>query len=299
MGTPHMPPTALAGSANRPVPKLDFEKALAHVLSKHTDVLTTEASIDKARHNLRLAQVTPYPDVSVQAGVANDLTPPGPSRVVTQLQVSVPIPIFDRNKGNIIQSQAALVRATEEPHRVQSDLTARFSEAYNRYETNRVLLEIYRKQILPKQVQAFRGAVLVHFGIDAGKVSYTDLVQSEQNLVSVIPAYLAVLANQWQALVDLSNLMQTDQLYQMAEEVNCEPEVNLEELLRLPCHHRCPASAPMATRAGFSLAPAVPVQERPAPAGPMPEKMSPERPMLPPMPNGSAQLLAPMVADDR
>ena len=30
--------------------------------------------------NLRLAQVTPYPDVAVQAGIANDMTPPGPSR---------------------------------------------------------------------------------------------------------------------------------------------------------------------------------------------------------------------------
>ncbi|HZZ80135.1 MAG TPA: TolC family protein [Gemmataceae bacterium] len=302
MGVPHMPPVALAGNANRPVPKLDFEKALAHILSKHTDVLATDASIEKARQNLRLAQVTPYPDVSVQAGLANDLTPPGPSRLVTSLQVSVPIPLWDRNKGNIMQSQAALVRANEEPHRVQADLTARFSEAYNRYETNRVLLEIYRKQILPKQVQAFRGAVLVHFGIDAGKVSYSDLVQSEQNLVAVIPAYLAVLANQWQAVVDVSNLLQTDQLYQMAEQVAREPEINLEELLRLPCHHRCPASASIGTPAGFGLEPVVPVQERPQPIGPRPERLpqpAPERPVLPAVSNQSPQLLAPTATGDR
>jgi cobalt-zinc-cadmium efflux system outer membrane protein len=287
MGVPHMPPTRLDGTANRPVPRLNFEKALAHVLTKHTDVLTTEATIEKARHNLRLAQVTPYPDMAVQAGVSNDLSASGagPSRLVTSLSVSFPIPLFDRNKGNIMQSQAALVHAVEEPHRVQSDLAARFSDAYRRYEENRVLLEIYRQHILPKQVQAFRGAVLVHFGIDPGKVAYADLVASEQNLVAVIPAYLTVLSNQWQAVVDVSSFLQTDQLYKMTDEIAQEPEVNLEELLKMPCNHRC-QPAPPATRAGFGLEPAVPLETQSVPVkfAPMPQPAPKQAIMMPAAP---------------
>src|SRR5262249_34972566 len=117
IGEPHMPATDLAGNVHAQVPRLDFEKALAQVLTKHTDVLTTAGPIEKARHNLRLQQVTPVPDVTVQATVLNDVTPPGPSRINPTVSVGIPLPVFDLNKGAIRQSQAALVRAIEEPHR--------------------------------------------------------------------------------------------------------------------------------------------------------------------------------------
>jgi cobalt-zinc-cadmium efflux system outer membrane protein len=245
MGVPQMPTTAVAGKINIPAPRLDYGKALAHVLTKHTDVLTTDSAIEKARHNLRLAQASAYPDVTFQGVLQDDTTPPGPSRVIFTAQATVPVPIYNRNQGNIRSAQAALVRASEEPHRVRADLTARFSEAFRRYEENRVLLEMYRKDILPKQVQAFRAAVKRHFG-EAQGVSFNDLVQSEQTLVTVIGNYLPVLQAQWQAVVDVSSFLQTDQLYQAADEVNGEPDLNWDELLHLPCHHPCavPVQAP-------------------------------------------------------
>jgi cobalt-zinc-cadmium efflux system outer membrane protein len=259
LGVPQMPPTALEGGVNRPVPRIDFEKALAHVLTKHTDVLTTSETIDKARYNLRLAQVTPYPDVTVSAGVVNDLGLSGPSRLVTSLGVSVPVPLWDQNKGGIRQSQAALVRANEEPHRVQADLTSRFSEAYRRYEENRILLELYQTSTLPSQVQAFRAAVKRHFGAgpgDPGAPAFNDLVSAEQNLVTIIGNYLPILQAQWQAVCDVSSFLQTDQLYKMADEIDSEPAFNFEELLKLPCHHPCSPGIPAPTRDSFRMEPA-------------------------------------------
>jgi cobalt-zinc-cadmium efflux system outer membrane protein len=255
MGVPHMPATALAGNIHREVPRIDFEKALAHVLTKHTDMLATAATIEKARHNLRLAQLTPYPDVNVQLGMVNDLTPPGPSRLTNNVQISFPLPIFDQNKGGIQQSQAALVRASEEPHRVNADLTARFSEAYRRYEENRKLIDRYQKGILPAQVQTFRGAIKRYFGGEVGAVAYIDLVSSEQNLISVVGAYLPLLQAQWQAVVDVSSLLQTDQLYLMADEVASEPEIDFLDLLKMPCCHPCTPMVPTPTRDSFRMTP--------------------------------------------
>ena len=250
-----MPPTALAGEVNHQVPRIDFKKALAHVLSNHTDVLTTAATMEKARHNLRLAQVTPVPDLTVGASVINDLGQSGPSRLVSSINVSVPFPVFDQNKGDIRQSQAALLRANEEPHRVQADLTSRFSEAYRRYDENRVVLGMYQKDILPKQVQAFRSSVKRHFGGEVGAVAFNDLVASEQNLVMVIGNYLPVLKAQWQAVVDVSSLLQTDQLFQMANEVNNAPAIDFEQLLKLPCHHPCSPAIPASTQDASRLRP--------------------------------------------
>jgi cobalt-zinc-cadmium efflux system outer membrane protein len=260
LGVPHMPPTALDGQINKPVPTLDFERALAHVLTNHTDVLATAPTIEKARHVLRLNEVTPYPDVVVQLGVANDLSPNGPSRWTVSNQVGVTLPFWDQNKGGIQQAQAALVRANEEPHRVQADLTSRFAEAYRRYEENRILLAMYQQDVLPKQVQAFRLAVKRHFGggpQDAGAPAFNDLVSSEQLLVTAIGNYIPVLQAQWQAVVDVSNFLQTDQLYQMTDEVSRAPLIDFEELLRMPCHHPCSPALPMPTPDSFGSRPAI------------------------------------------
>ncbi len=273
LGVPHMPPTALAGSVEHRVPRIDFEKALAHVLSKHTDVLTTTTTINQARHNLLSAQLAPYPDVTVSLGLMNDLSPPGPSRLIAEFGVSVPVPIWDQNKGAIRQSQAALVRANEEPHRVQAALTAGFAEAYRRYEENRVLLEMYRTSTLPSQVQAFRGVLKRHFGagpLDPANLAYNDLVTAEQNLVTIIGSYLPVVQAQWQALCDVSNYLQTDQLYKMADELEDEPAIDFEELLKFPCHHPCSPVVPAPTHDSFHMAPAVQSVSRPVlPAAPM------------------------------
>ena len=266
LGVPQMAPTAVAGDAHRPAPHLEYDKALAIVLQKHTDVLTAATGIEKARHALRLAEVTPIPDFSVQVGGVLDEganAGPGPSRLVTNVQVSFPVPVFDQNKGAIRQSQAQLGHAIEEPHRVQADLTSKFSEAYRRFEENRVVLDMYQKNILPKQVQTFRAAVKRHFGGDIGGVAYSDLVTSEQNLVGVIGSYITVLQGHWQAVVDVAGFLQTDELFRMNDEVNTAPPVDFAELLKLPCHHPCSPAIPGASLQG----PAVFSATAAAPAG--------------------------------
>ena len=71
-------------------------------------------------------------------------------------------------------------------------------------------------QILPGQIQAFRGAVARHSragDADRGGISYNDLVSAEQTLVQVATTYLGILRDQWQAVVDLGGLLQTYDLF--------------------------------------------------------------------------------------
>jgi cobalt-zinc-cadmium efflux system outer membrane protein len=239
LGLPGMPLTEVAGRVDMPLPSYSWDASLARVLSQHTDVLTADNGIRKARFNLRLAEVTAIPDVSVGVGVINDVTPPGPERITPSLTASVPVPIFDRNQGNIQQMQGALTRAIEEPHRVRSDLTSRLADAFQRYNLNKTVLDLYRYDILPMQVQAFRAAVKRHYGGEIGAVAYNDLISAEQNLVSVIGVYLTTLGAQWQAVVDTASLLQTDDLFQLAEPVGVEPVPDLEQFLKLPCCHPC------------------------------------------------------------
>lgn len=291
LGIRGMPPTQLQGRLDILVPHYEYDQVLAHVLTKHTDVATAVITEQKARYNLRLAEVTAVPDVSVQTTVINDNSLGVSNRLVAGVQASVPVPVWDRNLGAIRQARGALMRAVEEQHRVRDQLTARVADAFRRYDENRDLLELYRVDILPKQVQAFRAAVIRHYGGEIGRVAYTDLIASEQNLVSVIGPYLAVLGAQWQAVVDVANLLQTEDLFQTEGNCPVAPVPNLEQLLQLPCCHPC-SSLPSSTvphadqtwpKAGFMPTP------QPTTLPPVPPAQQ-----LTPTPTGAASRVAPV-----
>jgi cobalt-zinc-cadmium efflux system outer membrane protein len=240
LGLPAMPPTQLAGDIRQmPLPQWRYDAALAHVLQQHTDVLSAENGILKARLLLRLAQVTNVPDITLSAGLNVDQTPGGTRQMGATVSVGGPIPVFNFNQGNIRSAQAALMRAVEEPHRVRDALTASVADAYRRYYESGQLLELYRKNILPQQVEAYRAAVKRHYGGEAGGVAYTDLIAAEQSLVTVISSYLGTTLAQWQAVSDLGSLLQTDDLFQLAEGAHLAEMPDLQHLVDLDCCHPC------------------------------------------------------------
>ena len=79
------------------------------------------------------------------------------SRIAASVVVGVPVPVWDKNQGNILQAQAAVERLKEEGHRVRTELTSGLAEAFERYENNRVVLGYYRDRILPDLVRFYQG----------------------------------------------------------------------------------------------------------------------------------------------
>jgi len=244
LGLPGLPPTQLAGRVDSALPVYRYEEARDRILSRHTDVLTAQNDILRARINLRLARITPIPDVDFQLKLERDY--PGMTNILTSsLQITVPVPVFDRNQGNIIQAEAQLRAAEEEPHKARDDLYARLADAFGRYETNRVQIEYFRKHVLPDQVRGYKG-LFDRYQIDVASKqpvqvtspapTFQDLVNAQQNLVTTIQSYLTALGATWTSVVDVANLLQTDDLFQFAEKQEVHP---IPELGALPCCHPC------------------------------------------------------------
>ena len=231
VGLRQLPLSEVAGRIDAFIPSYDYDTVLAHVLHRHTDVLTARNGIEKARYNLKLQQVTPVPDVDVRLAVLKEFAL-APEKYVHTLQVGVPLPIWDQNKGNILNAEAALVRATEEPHRVELTLTNSLANAYTNYRTSLEGLEYYRKYILPDQVRTYRG-VFERRGIDPGVV-FGDLVTAQQTLATGVTQYLTILGQVWSSVVSVADLLQTDDLFQLAQPNEVPPLLDLD---LLPCCH--------------------------------------------------------------
>jgi cobalt-zinc-cadmium efflux system outer membrane protein len=238
LGLRQLPLSELFGRIDAVIPYYDFDVVLGHVLRNHTDVLTAQNAIEKARYNLKLAQVTPVPDVDFNVSVLKEYSLP-PKQFVHTATIGFPFPIWDRNRGGIIAAEGALGRAIEEPHRVEENLTTLLATAYAGYKQNLDALEYYRRFILPDQVRYYRG-VVDRRQIDPA-AQFGDLVTAQQTLVTNVSSYLTVLGALWSSVVSVADLLQTDDLFQLAQPRAVPALPELESLPPWPCCHECPS----------------------------------------------------------
>jgi cobalt-zinc-cadmium efflux system outer membrane protein len=235
LGLPHMPPTEMAGRVDLPVPVFDHQQVLERVLSSHTDVLTGLNAVQKARYNLELAEVQPFPDPDVHVLIQKDYTTP-PHLMVFSASLTLPTPVWDQNKGNILQAKYLLTQAMQQPQQARLTLTSTLADAFNRYVTARQQVQIARQQI-EDQVRVYRGVYERH-GQDPDAVGFGDVVTAQQTLATYISGYITALGLQWTAVVDLANLLQTDDLFQTGRTEPTAPVPDLEHLLHPECARR-------------------------------------------------------------
>jgi cobalt-zinc-cadmium efflux system outer membrane protein len=241
LGKPGLPPMGLAGRVDLPVPVFHYDAVLAKVVNGHTDVRAAQNSLQKARYALELARVMPYPDYDVRLLVQKDYTTP-PHLIVYSTNFTFTLPVWDQNRGNIKQAENQLVQAQLQPEQTRLQLTSTLADAYNRYETAREQVQISLRQI-EDQVRAYR-ALYERRQQQPNAVSFGDLVTAQQTLVTYISGYITALGLQWTAVVDVANLLQTDDLWGMCPNEEVAPVPNLEHLFHVPGPPQTLPSAP-------------------------------------------------------
>jgi cobalt-zinc-cadmium efflux system outer membrane protein len=284
MGLPGMPPTQLAGRIDVPVPALEYSKVMARMMARHSSLASTEASVQKAKFDLELARRIPIPDVEVKALLQKDRTGP-PHELAGSLTVSVPVPVWNANQGAIMQAQAVLARQNEEAHRVRTELTSTLTDAFERYQNGQMMLAYYRDLVLPDLVRVYR-ATYARWKQDPGGApgisnppGISDIVVAQQNLATSVATYITTLGQLWQAVVDVTDLLQTPDLFGVEGPHHAVAEIpDLEKLPGLPCCHPCSPLPNLHHRVLGADWPPAEAPRTSSPAPPVTEKLPPPTP---------------------
>ena len=221
LGMPGLPMARLEGSAEMPVPHLTYEAALTRMLNVHPDVQAARNSQGQAHLQQRFEVVTPIPDVNVYGTFQRDFTTPNVPRTTYNVQVGFPLPLWDRNRGNIMSAQGNIIRTAEDVRRVEYGLTQQLVDAFNRFETSRILLQYNREQILPDLARSYRGVYERYQQEGEGRrgqpagVGFSDIVFAQQNLTLQFGTYVGLLGTQWVAVADLARLLQVENLSEL------------------------------------------------------------------------------------
>jgi len=169
-GTPDLVPTRLDGELPNQVERLDWNVLAAAIVSSSPEYGAAQARICRAEANLRRQGVQAIPNVTAQlaAGVDN-ATGSG----MINLQVGAPIPVFNKNQGNIAAARAGHCRAVMDALRIENSIKARIGAVSKDYDSALAAVRQYADEILPSASQAME---LAEIAYKAGETNFVQVL---------------------------------------------------------------------------------------------------------------------------
>ena len=183
VGLPTMQKRPLVGHLDSELPYLDWDSCHTALLHCNPELMAARARTDQACLGIRRARREPIPNVDVSVSIRHsEIT----QSDVANIQVGLPIPIFNKNEGAIRAAEAEWIAASHEVKRLELELYDRLAVAYRRYTNARQQLERYRKRMVPR---AERSLQLVTEGYEKGQVKYLTLLTAQQTYLQVNLSY--------------------------------------------------------------------------------------------------------------
>jgi cobalt-zinc-cadmium efflux system outer membrane protein len=184
VGDPALQPPTLAGSLQDGIAMFVWEDTLNRLLATSPQLAGAQAGIARAQATLSRECAGRIPNVDLQAGVQYDNAT---RDTFASVQVGVPIPIYNRNQGNIAKAQAELAAAQHEVRRVRLALEQRLAVVFEQYATARQQAERYANDILPNAQESLK---LVSSGYRQGEFSYLMMLTAQRTYFQTNLAYL-------------------------------------------------------------------------------------------------------------
>lgn len=206
IAAPHLAESPLLGSLESALPDYDFESSKAYLLENHPEVGMARFGIDQAQLTLRRNEVQAIPNVTLGAGYVKNNNNRADQWM---FQVGVPVPVFNRNQGNVLTARADLGKSVQEVNRVQYELLGRLATAYGNYAAARERVDKYRKLILPTAQQANKIALDAYKG---GQFEYLRVLQAQRTLLEANLEYVRTMGEAWRAASEISGLLLEEDL---------------------------------------------------------------------------------------
>jgi cobalt-zinc-cadmium efflux system outer membrane protein len=186
-GDADMPPRPLAGDVRDGLTQLTWDDTFGRFLAQSPQLANAKAGVARAQAALSRECAGRVPNIDVQAAVQYDNAT---RDTFATIQAGVPMPIFNRNQGNIRRAQAELAAAQNEVQRVQLDLQQRLAGTFEQYTTARYQVEKYSRDILPT---AQASLDLANKGYRQGEYNYLFLLTSQRTYFQTNLVYLEAL----------------------------------------------------------------------------------------------------------
>lgn len=175
----------VAGAFDYEPAAVDLEGLQKLAVEHRPDLRAARQGVVAARSQLDLAKVNGRPDLTVSGTYSRH------GVNTTTIGVSIPIPIFDHNQGEIARTSVAIEQAEELERAAEEQVSSDVIQAYEGLRTNARLVEYYRSGYLDL---AQKNRDISEFAYGHGGTSLFDFLDAERSSRATQLAYRQVLA---------------------------------------------------------------------------------------------------------
>lgn len=200
-GSPVAMFTNAAGDLKAEPPALPAIDTLTSMLSQNPELARWAAELTQREARLALEQSRRQIDVAVSAGYRRFTTIDGNSFVVG---ASVPLPLFDKNKGGIEEARIRVAEGHEQQRAAIARVAALLADAYAALASAHDEATILRNDALPGAQQTFEA---VTEGYRLGRFGLLDVLDAQRTLIAVGGQYVRAISEYHQAVASVERLI--------------------------------------------------------------------------------------------
>ena len=150
LGRPGSSPLEIAGALESPPEELNLESLMQKALERHPYIQQQNYLVEKQSRLLDMARASRYPDLTVTGFYDREI-----DKELAGLGLSVPLPLWNHQRGAIATAAAEKARAEAELRNLQNETTRLVTEAYQNYVIAKDLIQAFSQQLL-KQAEETR-----------------------------------------------------------------------------------------------------------------------------------------------
>ena len=185
VGCPELPLGDLSGQLPHSGEELDWDALGDATIAESPEYLVALSQLSQAQANYQRHSVQAVPNLNFHlASGVDKSTDAG----VIDFEVGAPIPVFNRNQGNIAAARAEIARASREVERIEQSVKARLASVSRDYNVNLAAVNKYQARILPSSQKALE---LAEIAYQSGETSFVQVLIARSAYFNTNLQYLA------------------------------------------------------------------------------------------------------------
>ncbi|AZE70972.1 Heavy metal RND efflux outer membrane protein, CzcC family [Pseudomonas synxantha] len=181
-------------------PALPAAAQLLARLEQTAELRLAELNIVQNEASVGLEKAQRIPDLDVSIGSQYDASV---RERVNLLGVSMPIPLFNRNQGNILAASRRTDQARDLRNATELRLRTETRQALDLWQTANTEVRAFNQQILPAAQSAVDSATR---GFEMGKFNFLDVLDAQRTLIAARTQYLTATAQATDAWVRIERI---------------------------------------------------------------------------------------------
>ena len=200
-GIHNLAASTVIGTLEPEVIEYDWDVVYEDLRSRSPELAGALAAVQKARLLLCRQQRQPIPNLNLQLTAGRDQ---GTDNGFLNVVAGTPVPVFNKNQGNIQAAYAEYCRATHEVRRIELSIQSRLAVTSQAFDSAAVGVTQYEEEILPRALESLK---LSEMAYEVGEFGFLSVLIARRTYFESNLKYVAALRAYAEARAELDGLL--------------------------------------------------------------------------------------------